>query len=125
MKARFKKNCISAGAVTYAIILMGCGSAKTDGKIKTDHDTIFREINDGWSTGSLSSVGINGDSIAKLLTQIRNGTYRNIHSILIVKDGKLVVEEYFPGQEEDGQHRVYNADTLHGIILPPRASPPF
>jgi CubicO group peptidase (beta-lactamase class C family) len=32
-----------------------------------------------------------------------------------VKNGKLVVEEYFPGTEEDGVYRVYGRDTLHGI----------
>ncbi len=117
MKTRIEKRCILTGAVACAIVfLAGCGSVTKTGKtVKTDHNTVPEQVNDGWSTGSLSSVGINRDLTEKLLTQIRNGTYKNIHSILIVKNGKLVIEEYFPGQEEDGRHQVYQRDTLHGI----------
>ena len=104
-----------AGAVACAVVLLaGCGSG-TDSAAKVKNEIIPGLVGDGWSTGSLSSVGINSDLIEKLLAQIKNDTYKNIHSILIVKDGKLVIERYFPGQEEDGRHRVYQPDTLHGI----------
>ena len=107
--------CMFAGAVACAVVLLaGCGSG-TDSAAKVKNEIIPGLVGDGWSTGSLSSVGINSDLIEKLLAQIKNDTYKNIHSILIVKDGKLVIERYFPGQEEDGRHRVYQPDTLHGI----------
>src|SRR6478672_6351367 len=102
--------------LTLLIGLAGCGSGKNPGKnVKTDHYAVAEQSNDGWSTASLGSDELSIDLTEKLLTQIRNGTYKNIHSILIVKDGRLVVEEYFPGQEDDGRHQVYQRHTLHGI----------
>ena len=107
---------ICLAAAIAVVLLAGCGLSTNSGKhVRIDQDTLRAQVDSGWSTGSLSNAGINSDLIGKLLTQIRNGTYKNIHSILIVKDGKLVIEEYFPGQEEDGRHRAYRADTLHGI----------
>jgi len=114
---RLGRRCILVGAVAFAVVsLTGCGTGRDAGKeVRTGHYTVPREVNDGWNTGHLSSVGLDTDLIENLLTQIRNDIYKNIHSILIVKNGRLVVEEYFSGQEEDGQHRVYQRDTLHGI----------
>ena len=116
MNERLRKLCLLAGAVACALVLVGCGSGVETGKnVESNDNTVPQRVDDGWGIGSLSSVGIESNSIETLLTQIRNGTYTNIHSVLIVKNGKLVVEEYFPGQEEDGRHRVYQRDTLHGI----------
>ena len=77
--------------------------------------TVPPQINDGWKTDHIKSVELKTERIENLLAQIRDGTYKNIHSILIVKSGRLAVEEYFPGQEEDGQHQVYQRDVRHGI----------
>src|SRR6266481_4330424 len=84
-------------------------------EVSPGHYTVPQQINDGWNTDHIRSVGLDTERIENLLAQIRDGTYKNIHSILIVKSGKLVVEEYFPGQEEDGQHQVYQRDMRHGI----------
>ena len=74
-----------------------------------------KQLDDGWETGELSDVGLDPGLIGSLLARIRDNTYQNIHSVLIVKNGKLVVEEYFPGVEEDGRYRAYDRDTLHAI----------
>src|SRR6185369_12060215 len=50
-----------------------------------------------------------------LIERIRKNTYKNIHSLLLIKNGKLILEEYFPGQEEDGKTRIYQRDMQHGI----------
>jgi CubicO group peptidase (beta-lactamase class C family) len=50
---------------------------------------------------------------------IRDGTYPNVHSLLVVKDGKLAFEQYFPGDAwspADGQAGgdvEFDAGTLH------------
>lgn len=54
------------------------------------------KINDGWETASLKSVKLASEPLHALVERILNGTYKNIHSVLIVKDDKLVFDEYFP-----------------------------
>jgi CubicO group peptidase (beta-lactamase class C family) len=78
--------------------------------------------NDGWQTTSLDDVGIDERTLGELIERIEDDTYQNIHSILIVKDGKLVFEEYFGGYEFDyegdqfwGEFTNYDIDTIHNL----------
>jgi CubicO group peptidase (beta-lactamase class C family) len=102
----------------FAVVVLHAGCVSNQDPLpraKAGHYTVPAQVNDGWNTGHLRTVGLDTDSIESLLAQIRNETYKNIHSILIVKDDRLVVEEYFSGQEEDGRPQMYQRDTLHGI----------
>jgi hypothetical protein len=40
----------------------------------------------------LDAVGIDGAAIAKLVADIRAGKYSNVHSLLVLRAGKLVTE---------------------------------
>jgi CubicO group peptidase (beta-lactamase class C family) len=80
------------------------------------------ERGDGWQTASLREVGLSESRIEKAVSRIRDGTYENVHSMLIVKDGKLVFEAYFPGyawRYDDPQHQgdwvEFDADTNHNL----------
>jgi CubicO group peptidase (beta-lactamase class C family) len=60
--------------------------------------------------------------LSQAVERIRSGIYQNVHSLVIVKDGKLVFEEYFPGYDfkyEDEQLRgdyvQHDADTRHNL----------
>ena len=55
---------------------------------------------DGWETGSLESVGIDRAGIEAMTASIRDNPSRNIHAVLIERNGRLVYEEYFAGQDE-------------------------
>ena len=55
--------------------------------------------NDGWETASLISVGMNPDFLINLMNRLDIIGEHRIHSLLIIKDGKLVFEEYFPGDK--------------------------
>ena len=73
-----------------------------------------------WDTALPNEVDINEELLAELVTRINNKEYQNVHSILIVKDGNLVFEEYFPGYEWDwdaeqfqGEFTQFEIDTLH------------
>lgn len=68
---------------------------------------------DDWDTTSPECVGIDPKPVETLLRQTRNGSYKNIHAILVARDGKLVVEEYFEGHGEDGIQHKYDLNTLH------------
>ena len=77
---------------------------------------------DGWQTSSLDSVGIHPEKLQILVDRICDSTYQNIHSILIVKDGKLVFEHYFGGYtfnyEAEGCKGTFihfNRNSLHNL----------
>ena len=57
------------------------------------------QTNDGWETANLSSVDINKQLIINMISEIQNEEYKNVHSIIIVKNDKLVFEEYFQGEK--------------------------
>lgn len=54
-------------------------------------------INDGMEVGTLAEVGLDTQMILNAAGRIKEGKYKEIHSMLIYKDGLLVFEEYYPG----------------------------
>jgi CubicO group peptidase (beta-lactamase class C family) len=54
-------------------------------------------INDGLDVGTLGEVSVDSELIEKAVSNINRGKYGEVHSMLIFKDGKLVLEEYFKG----------------------------
>ena len=67
------------------------------------------QTDDGWPTASLDDVGMDESLLCEAVDRVRDNTYENVHSILIVKDGQLVFEVYFAGYQwaydPDGQYR--------------------
>jgi len=63
--------------------------------------TVPAKIKDGWETSSLSDEKMDVALIRDMLERVRSGGYKNIQSVLIARNGKLVVEEYFPRAEGD------------------------
>ena len=61
---------------------------------------------DKWLTSTLEEETTHFTRIYDLVKDIINEKYKDIHSLLIVKNNKLVLEEYFYG---------YSADDLNGI----------
>lgn len=64
---------------------------------------------DGWQTQSLDAAGIRLQPLAALISRIRDKTFPRVYSVLLVKDGKLVFEEYFSG------HHRFQADAMHSV----------
>jgi CubicO group peptidase (beta-lactamase class C family) len=56
------------------------------------------KLDDGWDCADLEDVGMDKVKILEVIKEITNGKYKDIHSLLIVKDGKLVLEEYFAAE---------------------------
>ena len=56
-------------------------------------------LNDGFVIGTPEETNIDIHRIGTAVDQIRQGKYREVHSLLIYKSGKLIVEEYFPGHD--------------------------
>ena len=57
------------------------------------------DAGDGFQVGTLVEVNMDSDLIAKAVGRICCGKYKELHSMLIYKNGKLILEEYFPGHK--------------------------
>jgi CubicO group peptidase (beta-lactamase class C family) len=68
--------------------------------------------NDGLDVGSLDEVNIDATLIEKAVNDINRGKYREVHSLLIFRDGKLVLEEYFEGHKYQ-----WDAPKHHGELV--------
>jgi CubicO group peptidase (beta-lactamase class C family) len=55
------------------------------------------KINDGWQVSSLAKEGVNEEIINDLMRAILTGKYPNVRSIVLVKNGSIILEEYFYG----------------------------
>lgn len=72
------------------------------------------QIDDGWQVGTLEKVGINRAAIEKFIrmiidTPIESVSSSEIHGVLIARHGKLVLEEYFHGENRDKPHDTRSA----------------
>ncbi len=70
-------------------------------------------LNDGWQTASLGDVGIDVLTIDALLKRLEEDDGLNFHSMLLVKDSLLVMEQYFDGLNREGEMVQWDRETLH------------
>jgi len=68
------------------------------------------DIGDDLGVGTLEEVNIDQILIERAINDIDRGKYGEVHSMLIYKDGKLVVEEYFDGFKYKWDGDNYNGD---------------
>ncbi len=71
-------------------------------------------LDDGWQTASVEDVGISRDGIEKVIRTFIDMPIDSVHSpelhgILIARHGKLVLEEYFHGENRDKPHETRSA----------------
>ncbi|MDN3677604.1 serine hydrolase [Flavobacterium paronense] len=81
-----------------------------------------KNSDDGLKTGNLDNTGLDKSLLTEMTQQIVDGKYPNVHSILIIKDGKLVFEEYFYEHGKDKLHELRSAtksfvSALTGIAI--------
>ncbi len=71
-------------------------------------------FDDGWPTASLEDVGISGEGVEKFIrmiidTPIDSVHAPEVHGVLIARHGKLVLEEYFHGENREKAHDTRSA----------------
>jgi CubicO group peptidase (beta-lactamase class C family) len=66
---------------------------------------------------SLQNNNANTDLLDSMIEGINNGEFTGIHSVLIVRGGALVLEEYFHGQGPNTRHEIRSATKSIGSIL--------
>ena len=84
-------------------------------------------LNDGWETGTLAGAGLSQDTISGFMRAMTNLpmdslSSQQIHAVLIARHGKLVLEEYFHGENRDDAHDTRSAaksitSTLAGAAI--------
>jgi len=104
-----------AALVIFVILSFVWGCKKNGNSTQGYVYRVPDQIEDGWETASLSSVGIDDNLINNVLELTRANTFENIHSILIVKQGKLVLEEYFPGYNSNERYINFSRSTKHEV----------
>ncbi len=109
MNARLAKQIIGKSLLCFIILLLGCIKSSATAFLCTAPEM----TNDGWACASPESVGLDTNLLQQLLERICDHTYENIHSVLLVKNGKLVLEQYFPGRNSAGQFQAFTPDTLN------------
>jgi len=111
---------------SLALAMQACGGGGSDSSAQPPPLPPVTEISipfatgDGWEPASLAEVGLAEQPLVDALNQIRRGTYNEIHGLVIIKDGKLVLEDYGRGRMYDGSPDDmftpvvdFNRETLH------------
>lgn len=80
------------------------------------------KLDDGWETATLHDSKVDRQQIIKLICNIRkinsNGDPKTkIDAVLLVKEGKLILEEYFNGYGPDELHGIYSVTKSIGSVL--------
>lgn len=81
-----------------------------------------KQDNDGLAAANIDQSGLDKSLLNVMMQKIVDGTYPNVHSVLIIKDGKLVFEEYFYEYNKAKLHEVRSAtksfvSALTGIAI--------
>ncbi len=75
------------------------------------------KTDDDWEISSLKDEGVDPVKINELMLNILNGNIQDIHSVLIVKNGKLVLEDYFYGYARHKTHSMMSVSKSITSIL--------
>jgi CubicO group peptidase (beta-lactamase class C family) len=57
-------------------------------------------LNDGWSIASQAEVGLDPAKLCQLDAVIAQWPKANVHAVVVARNGKLVMERYFAGEDE-------------------------
>ena len=94
-------------------IVPACGSSSPTGPDATGTLTPLALTGD-WPSATPAEAGLDVTRIMDLVQRARTGQYGRIGSLLVVRDERLVVEEYFNG---------WSAERAHTLSRSPRVSP--
>ena len=112
-------NKLIIGIILLSSLLASCG-AESSG----NYSYQLPENNyDGFEVGSLEEVNIDPGLIEEAVDNILSGKYSEVHSMVIIKDNKLVFEEYFAGHKFQwdgpghyGTQVFWNRNMSHNIM---------
>ena len=106
---KYKSSYMNKSILIISILSLFFASCQSEPSIQYTYRPP-ENINDGFDVGSLDEVNIDTELIERAVNDINRGKYKEVHSMLIFKDDKLVFEEYFPGHEYKWDGPNYNGD---------------
>ena len=100
-------------------ILASCTDSPNDPSDNNNVYPVPEQIDDGLETASLPSVGLNESNLIQMLGYLQSNPDHKIHSVIIIKNNKLVFEECFPGDKFNlGQYTGetgFNREDTHNL----------
>ena len=94
---------IATTTALVTAIVPACGSSSPTGPDATGTLTPLA-LTDDWSSATPAEAGLDVTRIINLVQRARSGQYGRIGSLLVVRDERLVVEEYFNGWSAERAH---------------------
>jgi CubicO group peptidase (beta-lactamase class C family) len=76
------------------------------------------QLNDGIQTADMTDIGMDRQIVQDLMDKMYTFDFAEIHSLLVYKDDRLVLEEYFYGNND-------TIDFEHGVVVDERPAPIF
>jgi CubicO group peptidase (beta-lactamase class C family) len=94
------------GALFGAALLAGCGSggAAPAAPLPEAALTPPADLPGDWPVARPEELGIEASGLQALVGRLRRGELGRVHGLLIVRHGRLAVEEYFAGSNRDDVH---------------------
>ena len=112
---------ISSGGETLSSMdLVWTPSADLEGFSPLTEEYTYSQpvfLDDGLPTGYCTDHGLAEEIIEQLVSAIASGEAGLIHSLLVISDGELIVEEYFNGYTESDPHRLLSVTKSISSIL--------
>jgi CubicO group peptidase (beta-lactamase class C family) len=117
-----QKPCIMSLVCLLGLLVGGCSTLhpRLDSKGKPQHEYVYHvpeDTGDGLESSSLDSEGFDVERIQELMRDILKRRFEDIHSVLLVRNGKLVLEEYFYGYDRERKHQLRSATKSVTSIL--------
>lgn len=76
-----------------------------------------KNLDDGWKTNDLQSQNIDTTLIYSLFSQL-NERKNKLHSVLLVKNGQIIIEDYLNGQDINQKHDLRSATkSIRSILM--------
>ncbi|WP_420128581.1 serine hydrolase domain-containing protein [Longimicrobium sp.] len=66
-------------------------------------------LGDGIAVGGLATAGLDSSVAHAIVRGVVDGTYADLHGVLVYRHGRLVLEEYFHGYDRDRRHQLRSA----------------
>ena len=63
-------------------------------------------LDDGWPVSTIRAEGLNPDTMSNMVRAVDAGEFTKVDSILIARNGKLVLEAYFNGFGRETKHNI-------------------
>lgn len=76
-----------------------------------------KNLEDGWKTTNIESQNIDTRRIYQLFNQLKNGKNK-LHSVLLIRNNQIIIEEYFNDHSGNMQHDLRSATkSIRSILL--------